>query len=259
MQENLKRNLPIGFFDSGIGGLTVLKEAIKLMPNENYIYFGDSLNAPYGVKSIDMIKNLSFEASSFLVSKGIKALVVACNTATSAAIDDLRSRYPHMPVIGIEPALKPALNLSRKGNILIMATPVTLKEKKFNNLLNSLNIESSVIPVPCPGLAELIEEGNVSGSAVRTYLYEALKLFQTDPIASVVLGCTHYPFIKEELTQIIGNNIPIIDGSLGTANQLKRKLIDYDLLSLSPHSGKIEIFNSLPDTSMVELSYKLLN
>ena len=130
------KNNPIGFFDSGVGGLSVLREAISIMPNENYIFFGDSKNAPYGTKSVEEVKKLRFKTAEFMMEKKVKAIVVACNTATSAAIDDLREKYKDIPVIGIEPALKPAVKLNRKGNIIIMATPMTLREHKFVNLMD---------------------------------------------------------------------------------------------------------------------------
>ena len=128
--------MPIGFFDSGVGGLSVLREAIKIMPNEDYIYFGDSKNAPYGTKTVDEVRELTFKAVEFLLSKGVKGIAIACNTATSAAVADLRKTYPELPLVGIEPALKPAVELNKDGDILIMATSMTLKEEKFKRLMD---------------------------------------------------------------------------------------------------------------------------
>jgi len=127
-----KSDRPIGFFDSGVGGISVLKESLKILPNEDFVYFGDSINAPYGIKSVNEVKELTFNAVDFLLSKGVKVVVIACNTATSAAIDDLREKYKDIPIIGIEPALKPAVEISRGKSIIIMATPMTLAEKKFS-------------------------------------------------------------------------------------------------------------------------------
>ena len=143
--------MPIGFFDSGVGGLSVLREAVKLMPNEHYVYFGDSKNAPYGVKKVEEIKDLTYKAVEFLIEKGAKAIVVACNTATSAAVASLRVTYPSIPIIGIEPAVKPAVELNRPGAIIIMATPVTLKEKKFKNLIAKYGDKAEVVSMPSPG------------------------------------------------------------------------------------------------------------
>ena len=169
--------MPIGFFDSGVGGLSVLKEAIKLMPNENYIYFGDSKNAPYGVKNVDDVKELTYNAFNLLREKGAKAVVVACNTATSAAVADLRKDYKDIPIVGIEPALKPAVELNRDGAIVIMATPMTLREKKFGNLMNKYNGGKEIIPMPCAGVVEFIESGDLDGDDLKDYLKDKFSEF----------------------------------------------------------------------------------
>ena len=148
--------MPIGFFDSGVGGLSVLREALKLMPNENYIYFGDSINAPYGVRNVDEVKDLTYKAVEFLLDKGAKAIVIACNTATSAAVASLRISYPNIPLVGIEPAVKPAVKLNTNKKVIIMATPMTIKEKKFNNLMNRFKEEAEIVPMPCAGLMEFV-------------------------------------------------------------------------------------------------------
>ena len=189
--------MPIGFFDSGVGGLSVLKEALKIMPNENYIYFGDSKNAPYGVKDFKEVKALTYEAVEFLLSKGAKGLVIACNTATSAAVAALRVTYPKIPIVGIEPAVKPAVKLKRPGKIIIMATPVTLKLEKFHKLLDLYKDEAEIIPMPCAGLMEFVEAGNINGKETVEYLKEKFAQYNKNDIASIVLGCTHYPFIKD--------------------------------------------------------------
>lgn len=253
------KDKPIGFFDSGVGGLSVLREAIKVLPNENYIYLGDSKNAPYGVKSTEQVKILSFHAVEFLVKKGVKAVVVACNTATSAAITELRTTYKDIPIIGIEPALKPAVELNKKGKIIIMATPVTLMEKKFNKLMNKYKDKGNIVPLPCPGLVEFIEKGVVEGEDVQNFIKEKFCKFQNEEIACVVLGCTHYPFIKKELSKVLGREVSIIDGSFGTVNQLKRKLIYKNALNMQNKKGKITICNTANNEKMIDISYDLLN
>ena len=165
-----KKNMPIGFFDSGVGGLSVLKEAIKLMPNENYIYFGDSKNAPYGVKTVNEVKELTYKAVEFLLDKGAKAIVIACNTATSAAVAELRKSYPNIPLVGIEPAVKPAVQLKTGKSIIIMATPMTIKEKKFNNLISRFKADADIRPMPCAGLVEFIEAGKLHDDELKEYL-----------------------------------------------------------------------------------------
>ena len=250
--------MPIGFFDSGVGGLSVLKEAIKLMPNENYIYFGDSKNAPYGVKNVDDVKELTYNAFNLLREKGAKAVVVACNTATSAAVADLRKDYKDIPIVGIEPALKPAVELNRDGAIVIMATPMTLREKKFGNLMNKYNGGKEIIPMPCAGLVEFIESGDLDGDDLKDYLKDKFSEFKGQKIGSVVLGCTQYPFVRKAIQETIGNNIPVIDGGLGTCKELRRRLANQNLINDSTKKGNIEIYNSLKDQRMIDISKALL-
>jgi glutamate racemase len=249
---------PIGFFDSGVGGISVLKEAVAFLPYENFIYFGDSKNAPYGVKSVKEVKELTFRAVEFLLNKDVKAVVVACNTATSAAIEDLRVNYRECPIIGIEPALKPAVELEKKGKIIIMATPMTLAENKFKRLMIKYSAEHDIEPLPCPGLVELIENGILEGERVEEYLRNKLKPFENSEVAAVVLGCTHYPFVKSSIKAVLKDDASIIDGSAGTVKQLKRQLTKFNLLNDSGHIGDVEILNSKNDKDIIDLSYKLL-
>lgn len=252
------KNRPIGFFDSGVGGLSVMREALKIMPNEDYIYFGDSKNAPYGIKSAEEVRELTFKAVEFLLNKGVKGIAVACNTATSAAVADLRKMYPNLPLVGIEPALKPAVESVNDGSILIMATPMTLKEAKFNRLMKKYEDRADIVPVPCPGLMEFIEEGKLKGEEVEQYLLDKVNTYKKGKISSIVLGCTHYPFIEPLLSNIVGEDTAIIDGGLGTAKELKRRLSEKELLTDSTEVGKVEIINSLDKEEIIDLSYRLL-
>jgi glutamate racemase len=258
MEFKRSKDNPIGFFDSGVGGISVLKQAIKLLPGENFVYFGDSKNAPYGTKSIEEVRKLTLNAVEFLIDMGAKTVVIACNTATSAAIDLLRSTYRDIPVIGIEPALKPAVELKRQGKIIVMATPMTLAESKFNRLVIDYGREAEIEPLPCAGLVELIEKGVVEGTEMHSFLETKLERYLQKEISSIVLGCTHYPFIKEEINRVLGCNVPIIDGGAGTAKQLKSVLEKYNLINYSNSSGKVDIFNSLDRRDIIDLSYKLL-
>ena len=169
-----KQDQPVAFFDSGLGGISVLRETVRLLPQENYLYYGDSLHAPYGVKSEAQIQALSLAAAEHLVSAGAKAIVVACNTATSAAIGLLRQTYPDIPVIGTEPALKPAVEKYPGGRILVMATPMTIRQEKFQALKRQFDDQAQIIGLPCEGLMEFVERGELRGSAVEAYLAEKL-------------------------------------------------------------------------------------
>ena len=235
--------MPIGFLDSGVGGLSVMREAIKIMPNENYIYFGDSKNAPYGTKPTKEIRDLTFKVVEFLLDKGIKGLVVACNTATSAAVSELRKTYPDLPLVGIEPAIKPAVEMNNGGKVLIMATPMTIKQEKFNLLLNKYKDKAEIIPIPCAGLMEFIEK---------------VCIYKREEIDSIVLGCTHYPFVRDSIKKVVGHEIAIIDGGEGTVREIKRRLKEKNLLSDRKEKGIISIYNSLEDQKIIDLSLKLI-
>jgi len=255
-----KNKLPIGFFDSGVGGISVLREAIKELPNESFIYYGDNGNAPYGVKDESIIRELSIKAADFLVSKGIKALVVACNTATSAAIQVLRDRLD-MPVIGMEPALKPAVEMSEDGKIIVMATPATLRQKKFCALLDQCGKQSKVIPLPCPGLMELIEKGDLESEEIVKYLECLLKPYFSETIDIIVLGCTHYVFVADKIQRMMGEKTKVIDGNHGTVMQLKRILIKEGLLNDNKANRKAEVqfYTSGKEEAFLSISKKLLN
>ncbi len=256
--EKLKKR-PIGFMDSGVGGLSVLREAVRVLPAEDFIYFGDSANAPYGTKTVKEIRDLTFKAVEKLMDYDIKALVVACNTATSAAISDLRAKYKDIPVIGIEPAVKPAVVCSRGGRIIVMATPMTLRQRKFRELIKTYENEADIVPLACEGLMEYVENGVSDKEGLMTYLDKTLGPFVTGDTESIVLGCTHYPFIINEIKEYLGDrSIVLIDGSKGTSSQLKRRLEEKDLLRDPDHSGHVTILNSSDDPEMIELSKRLL-
>lgn len=242
---------PIGIFDSGMGGITVLAEAMKLMPTENFIYFGDSLNAPYGTNSKEKVKELSLNVCNFLIEKKVKAIVVACNTATSAAIVDMRKLY-NVPVIGIEPALKPALNSSNKGAVAVLATEVTLREDKFNNLMNKVAHDREIIKVPCPALVEIVESGIMFGKEVEDEIIKCLKDVNLSELSAVVLGCTHFIFLKNVFRKLLGDNIGIYDGNFGTVNYLHKKLYELSLLNESNDSPLIEIYNSKSNEYLIQ-------
>lgn len=255
--DNSTSESPIGVFDSGLGGLSVLAELIECMPNERYIYFGDSSNAPYGIRDTYKVKELTFNVVDYLMKYNIKALVVACNTATSAAINDLRNDY-EIPIIGMEPALKPAIEKCNSKEIVVMATPVTLREKKFNNLIDQYGASSNVIKLPCPGLVELIEKNGGQGENIKLYLKVLFKNIDISKVGAVVLGCTHYIFIKDILKEILGNNIDLIDGNKGTAKHLFRSLNEQNNQGEQSYITQVNIVNSTKDSKMIALSKELL-
>ncbi len=258
MNTTDSKELPIGFIDSGLGGLSVLKEAVRLMPSENFIYYGDSANAPYGTKPTEVIRDLAFAAVEKLVSMGVKGIVIACNTATGAAVRELREAYPNMPVVGIEPAVKPAAEMSRGGTVLVLATPMTIRQEKFKALLSRYSDMANIVPLECAGLMEFVEHGDLDSGVLDEYFREHLLPYLSEDTETIVLGCTHYPFLRPHLRELLGDrNIKIIDGSLGTSVELRHRLDEKGLLK-TDGEGKIQIINSSEDEEMIARSYKLL-
>jgi glutamate racemase len=239
-----------------VGGISVLRQLRKLMPDERYLYLGDSANAPYGTKSREEVKQLSFAAAEKLIARGIKALVVACNTATSAAIEDLRRAYPELIVIGIEPALKVAADRFPGGCLGVMATPMTLRQEKFAHLLERFSDTCRVVKIPAPGLVELIEAGKGNSAETQALLAPLLSPY-AGQLDALVLGCTHYPFAAEVITRILGEKTLLLDGGEGTARETRRRLAEQGLLRTG--KGEILIENSLPDEKLLGLSFELLN
>ena len=253
----------IGFLDSGIGGLTVLREAISLMPNENYLYYADSANTPYGTKTKEEVKNLVFRAVEFLISRRIKALVIACNTATSAAVEDLRKKYD-FPIIGMEPAVKPAVEKNKNGDkrVLVLSTPLTLREVKFQDLVARVDKGHIVDMVAAPKLVELAESFMFDGPEAEAYFREILPWDRIDCYGTIVLGCTHFPFFRDVLSRMLPEGIDIIDGNRGTVKHLHEVLKSAGLLSTSSEKGHVRFFRSgvpVEDPELLEKYSRLLN
>lgn len=228
----------IGFFDSGIGGLTVLHQALQLLPNEDYIFYADTLHAPYGEKPKEEVRDYIFQAADFLANQGVKALVIACNTATSIAVEDLRKKYD-FPILGIEPAVKPAVQNfeGKQKRVLVLATRLTLQEEKFHNLLKKLKRHDIVDSLPLPGLVEFAEKFEFSEEKVVPYLEDQFSSLDISQYGTVVLGCTHFPYFYSSLRKIFDDEVDIISGNLGTAKNLKRILESRD--QLDDGSGEI--------------------
>lgn len=243
--------MTIGIFDSGMGGLSVLSEARKQLPNEKFIYYGDSKNAPYGLKTKEEVIKLSMNICDYFVERQVDAIVIACNTATSAAVKVLRKKYD-IPIIGMEPALKPAVDFHEQGDIAVMATPMTLREDKFELLMNRVASKIRVYKIPAPKIVELVEFGIVEGPEMDKILEEYFSHLPKDTIESVVLGCTHFIFVKEAIRKLFDDNVKLIDGNYGTIQQLRRKITE------GHHGGSLEILNS-GGSFYIELSYKLLH
>lgn len=238
-------DLPIAVVDSGLGGISVLAELVKLLPNENYIYFGDAANAPYGTKKASFVRERTFAIFDLLCKKGIKAFVLACNTATSVAVAQLREKYPEMIIIGVEPALKPAVMYGSNPTVAVLATPLTLEENKFAALMEKYSDSATIIPFPCPGLVEFAERGIFDGEDIDAFLSELFIPLKERHPDCIVLGCTHYPLMRGAISKAIGNDIALFDGGNGTARETKRRLCEKGLLRAVDTCGSVVFFDSV--------------
>lgn len=253
LSYTLDKNNPIAVFDSGMGGVSVLKELVKIMPNENYIYFGDSANAPYGTKTLEEVRELTINNAKELFDKGAKGIVVACNTATSAAVRKLREMYPYIPIVGIEPAVKPAVACKEYPRVLVLATPMTIREEKLRKLISKFEGEGEIIPLPCPGLMNFVERGDLDSLELEKYLTELLFEYIHNKVDAVVLGCTHYPFVKNKIAKVLGNDVLLFDGGEGTSREMRRRLAEADLLTDRTTKGEVLFLNSIPDEERIRL------
>ena len=249
-----KKTDPIAVFDSGVGGISVLRELVSQMPQENFLYYGDSANAPYGTRPTQQVRELCTNVVEHLLTLGIKALVIACNTATAAAIDYLRATYPDLIIVGIEPALKLAAARHPGGTVGVIATPVTLREEKFHQLEARCSRDCKVISIPAPGLADLVEEGKANSKESEALLRSLLEPYR-DQLDALVLGCTHYPFATSTIASILDPRTELVDGGEGTARETRHRLELAGLLSEGP--GQIQILSSANDPQMISRSWEL--
>ncbi len=258
MNYTLEANMPVAVFDSGLGGLSTLIELRRLMPCEDYIYYGDFANSPYGTKSADRVRELSFDCVGYLLARRVKAIVIACNTATSAAAKQLRECYPFIPIIGAEPAIRPAVLYKAGSNILVMATDMTLKEEKFKALCAELDKMANIIKLPCPDLVEFVERGETESRELYLYLKQHIESNIKVKIDSVVLGCTHYPFVAHAISQTVGKDVPIFDGNKGIAKECRRRLAVLGLERSGGVTGTLEITGSKTDEQKLMTAKKLM-
>ncbi len=245
----------IAVFDSGVGGISVLRHLVKRMPGERFLYYGDSANAPYGTKTVAQVQELSIVVAEKLLAQGIKALVVACNTATAAAVDLLRQRYPELIVVGIEPAVKLAADKFPGGTVGVMATPLTTDSEKLHALEERWQEKCNIIPLPTPGLADLVEAGKAVSAESEALLRPMLAPY-AGKLDAVVLGCTHYPFAAATIQALLGEGTVLLDGGEGTARETQRRLEAAGLC----HDGEGEILiqSSAEDPQMLRRCWELL-
>ena len=256
------RRNPIAVFDSGVGGISFLREMVKLMPGEDFIYYGDSRHAPYGTKTTEEVRSLTISHVKNFLAEGDKAVAIACNTATAAAVAELRRLYPTLPLVGIEPALKPAALFAeetKRKTVLVMATPMTIREEKFHRLLDVYRKDAKIIPLPCPGLMEFVESGHYNSKAVTDFLAQLLYDYKDNAVDAAVLGCTHYPFVRRQIQEILGDQVQIFDGAYGTAKELRRRIEEAGLTHPDEgRKGTVTFRNSAPTPEKMALCKELL-
>lgn len=244
----------IGILDSGVGGISVLRRAAQLLPRENFLFYGDNRNAPYGPRPLEEIRELSRRAVDHLLARDVKALVIACNTITSAYASILRAEVS-IPVIGMEPAVKPASFARSGGKILALATRATLSLDRFSRLMELYG--EGVIPLEGVGLVEIVESGRANSPDARAALADIFAPYLGDQVDAIVLGCTHYPFLRRQIEAFFPD-AQIFDGLDGTARQLRRRLEDADILTDGTGAGQI-VFESSGGEEKLKLMRQLFN
>jgi glutamate racemase len=239
------RNLehPIGIFDSGVGGLSVLLEVRRELPHEDLLYVADSGHAPYGEKPVDFIERRATRIVHFFIEQGAKAVVVACNTATGTAIESLRARWP-LPIIGIEPAIKPAVAATTSHVIGVLATTQTIASARFARLVDAFGSGVAIVAQACPGLVEQIEKGDLSGGDTRALIDSYVRPLVEQGADTLVLGCTHYPFVRDAIAAVAGPGVTIIDPAPAVAREVRRRLAQRGMLATSTGAGTVKFWTS---------------
>ena len=234
---------PIGIFDSGVGGLSVWRHIVRQLPYESTLYFADQAHVPYGPRPLAEVRDYAKNIVRFMLAQGAKLIVVACNTASGAALHTLRSSFPTVPFVGMEPAVKPATEKTQSGVVGIIATPATLQGALFQELVERFASEVQLETATCPGLVNLIEAGNEDTPEIERLLRQYLQPMAAQGIDQLVLGCTHYPFIRQAIQRVVGNGVHLIDPAPAVARQVERRLHQLALLA-APGTAQHTFYSS---------------
>lgn len=237
-------NQPIGIFDSGMGGVSTLRALVKTLPHENFLYLGDSIHAPYGSRTEEEIRSLTLQNVDRLIEQGCKAVVVACNTATAAAIVQIREKYPNIPVIGLEPALKPAVLHKKNSRVVVMATPYTLRSKKFHRLKAKYENQAEIISMPCPHIVPFVERLQMDSPELEAHIRSYFAPYMDRPIDGIVLGCTHFPFAARTIRRVVGPGPVFFDSAMGVGRQVQKLLELNHLTNSSDCQGEVVFQNT---------------
>jgi glutamate racemase len=254
MPKNIE---PIGIYDSGVGGLSVLREVQAQLPHENLIYVGDQANCPYGSRSKEELQQLADGVIRFLLEKPIKLLVIACNTASAAALKEMRQRFPDLPIVGMEPAVKPAASQTKSGKVGVLATPSTFSGELYASVIERFAQDVQIFESTCPGLVAQIEQGALESPETIAILREAIEPMIRQGADTLVMGCTHYPFVIPQISRIAGPGVAVIDPAPAVARQVERVLEAKDLCSTSKSKGKTDYYTS-GDPLAFETTFELL-
>jgi glutamate racemase len=249
----------IGIFDSGVGGLSVLRSLIQELPDEDIHYVGDQIHVPYGIRTLEEVREFSLVITRFLLNLGAKIIVVACNTASAAALQFLRQKYPDTPFVGMEPAIKPAAENTRTGIVGVLATPATFQGALYASVVERFASNVILIQNTCPGLVQQIERGETEGKETRGSLETALLPMLDQGIDTIVLGCTHYPFVIPLIKEIVGPDVRVIDPAPAVARQVARLLVSSESLGSQSKTGKLKFYTSGKAARFQELLMELLN
>ena len=238
---------PIGLFDSGVGGLSIWRQVVHALPSESLLYVADQANVPYGHRSADEIQANSLGIADYLVAQGCKAIVVACNTASAVALEPLRQRFPQLPILGLEPAVKPAVKLTRSGVVGVMATPATFQGQLYRATVGRYATAVHVVEQVCVGLAELVEQGDLEGPDCDARLMGYLQPMLDAGADTIVLGCTHYPFVIESIRRLVGPAMAVLDPAPAVARHLADVLGQAGLLATDPAGALAPRFATTAD------------
>jgi glutamate racemase len=249
----------IGVFDSGVGGLWILKHLQDQLPDNNYIFFGDQGHVPYGGRQMEEIRNFSEEITKFLINNNCKIIVIACNTASAASLLYLRGEFPEVLFVGMEPAVKPAVEITHTGKVGILATPATFQGELYNSVVERFAKDVEIFKDTCSGLVEQIEKGELESKETRNILEKALLPMLEKNIDTVVLGCTHYPFVIPQIKEIVGSGVSVIDPTEAIVRQVARLLNENNLVNEFINNSNIEIYTSGDVNKMELILSKLFN
>lgn len=258
MFETFTSQQPIGIFDSGVGGLSVLRAIRAELPHEDVLYFGDQAHIPYGSRGKDAVRDFSVGITRFLLNQGAKLIVVACNTASAAALHELRIKFPDVSFVGMEPAVKPAAETTQSGKVGILATPTTFSGELYASVVERFARGVAIYTSSCPGLVEQIESGALEADETRTILEDALNPMLAAGVDTIVMGCTHYPFVIPLIQAITGPSVRTIDPAPAIARQTRRLLTGSDLLNGQTELGEMRFFTSAEPDNLSQLLLPLL-